>query len=1038
MSSGLHRRTSSAALHYSSLPGNEGQDISLFTSSNSRQPPRAASVSHHSAVPVTGSGEDELEEKDGLLASGPRRASHASTRTKTRERSKCRILFLFMVVSSTALILYAVVAGWVQKRDVERVWGDWKTWTSKQEETWAGSTNKNTSEIASLSKLNSSASNSIESLLSAKARPLASSVSSLASRPSLSSSSKLRPSTLHRNMTYGSFSPSRMKAITELADAGNLSSYRWHDTLPSLKTKSSYFSQSKQNGRLIVVGDLHGTHRSLFRLLYRISYTPSHDTLVHTGDILSKSTLDNSLTTIALLRKLGAKGVRGNHDQKVLEWRNWMNELGPLNQTAAAPADDLDESATYGGAAKGKTAKLLQAPVGDYRSKRGSWDTQRDARSAKLRAPQPRKEKRDWLHDWLSSNAESPEANDDNLEELEDYEDNAETTAPAYEEDDYFSTTSSATTSSARVKATDRRRPFGQRPQASSSDSFSAASTRVASAVPSGYPSKSKLSSSTNTTLLGPLYGHLDPNLGHAQRSRLGIKVPTGWEWGSEHFEIARHLQAEDVAYLESLPLTLWIEELNSFVVHAGMVPWTDTPESSFSSLSSSLARSTLESTSSSLFVPAASTAKSLESTLRGSLLLNPQNTDPFTLLNLRTLSLVHPASHSGQHSNVKGPATEWQVSSKSRKAGKNSQPWWSVWENGMQEFEQGVAEPGQTVGIVYGHWASQGLQVQNHSIGLDSGCVYGRQLSALVLELSSNSSPLSPLASATSVASKDRKVTPSSLSRSPQATGSVAVTNVRPSLLAGQNRLDRITKGAASPRTSTLTASTSTATGSSKSSDYEEEEDDEAETKPWWKPWKRSGEEDSEGDEEADFQNNEDSGVELEKRAPPQFRPLGGLDESRLRSAALADEDEDELKDSSQASITSSSSSSSATTVARNRKQYGHKMTTASSAASSSASSLNSTAHSLPTSRPSKLRPESFSGIKNDQVQDQDDEQDINELPILEEEAQNEAADDDEEKDPEDLFSAKEFTYEPLGQERNKVWIVSVDCAVEVEMDTE
>ncbi len=35
---------------------------------------------------------------------------------------------------------------------------------------------------------------------------------------------------------------------------------------------------------------------------------------------------------------------------------------------------------------------------------------------------------------------------------------------------------------------------------------------------------------------------------------------------------------------------------------------------------------------------------------------------------------------------------------------------------------------------IVYGHWAVQGLTIRDHTIGLDSGCCYGRKLSALIL----------------------------------------------------------------------------------------------------------------------------------------------------------------------------------------------------------------------------------------------------------------------------------------------------------------
>ncbi len=36
---------------------------------------------------------------------------------------------------------------------------------------------------------------------------------------------------------------------------------------------------------------------------------------------------------------------------------------------------------------------------------------------------------------------------------------------------------------------------------------------------------------------------------------------------------------------------------------------------------------------------------------------------------------------------------------------------------------------------VIYGHWARKGLTIRNHTIGLDSGCVYGKFLSAFILE---------------------------------------------------------------------------------------------------------------------------------------------------------------------------------------------------------------------------------------------------------------------------------------------------------------
>jgi bis(5'-nucleosyl)-tetraphosphatase (symmetrical) len=36
---------------------------------------------------------------------------------------------------------------------------------------------------------------------------------------------------------------------------------------------------------------------------------------------------------------------------------------------------------------------------------------------------------------------------------------------------------------------------------------------------------------------------------------------------------------------------------------------------------------------------------------------------------------------------------------------------------------------------VIYGHWSVQGLHRTKNTVGLDSGCVYGKQLSAYCLE---------------------------------------------------------------------------------------------------------------------------------------------------------------------------------------------------------------------------------------------------------------------------------------------------------------
>ena len=286
MSGGLHRRTSSAALHYSSLLSanqdpnhHQGQDISLYTSSASASS-STRSKSHSIPINRQESLEEEMEEKEGLLGQAASPRIHPSVtiisnnnngRNKKR-RSKCRILFLLMVLSSTVVLLYALVTGWVAKRDVEKVWGNWKDW---QKENWGSLSTGATTNLTDSSSINSTDASSIQALLASKGRPagIKTNVSSIVSAilptstSSRSSSSKLSSfddnnDNSKSNMTYGSFSYAQIKEANEMVDQGNFSVYKWHETLPSLKTSSSYASKKKEAGRLIVVG----TSRSHFPL----------------------------------------------------------------------------------------------------------------------------------------------------------------------------------------------------------------------------------------------------------------------------------------------------------------------------------------------------------------------------------------------------------------------------------------------------------------------------------------------------------------------------------------------------------------------------------------------------------------------------------------------------------------------------------------------------------------------------------------------------------------------------------------------------
>lgn len=70
----------------------------------------------------------------------------------------------------------------------------------------------------------------------------------------------------------------------------------------------------------------------------KLSYDPSLDLLIHVGDITAKG--PDSRGVVEYLRINKAKGVRGNHDEKVIEWRSWMRRAGKGYQSSKSSRRD--------------------------------------------------------------------------------------------------------------------------------------------------------------------------------------------------------------------------------------------------------------------------------------------------------------------------------------------------------------------------------------------------------------------------------------------------------------------------------------------------------------------------------------------------------------------------------------------------------------------------------------------------------------------------------------------------------------------------
>jgi hypothetical protein len=80
-------------------------------------------------------------------------------------------------------------------------------------------------------------------------------------------------------------------------------------------------------GRTVIVGDVHGCTGELEALLDRGGFLLETDRLVLVGDVVARG--PDSHGALALMKRLNATSVRGNHEGKLLAWRRRAKPLGP-------------------------------------------------------------------------------------------------------------------------------------------------------------------------------------------------------------------------------------------------------------------------------------------------------------------------------------------------------------------------------------------------------------------------------------------------------------------------------------------------------------------------------------------------------------------------------------------------------------------------------------------------------------------------------------------------------------------------------------
>jgi hypothetical protein len=91
-------------------------------------------------------------------------------------------------------------------------------------------------------------------------------------------------------------------------------------------------------GRSVIVGDVHGCRQELEALLALIRFVPKADRLFLVGDVVTRG--PDPLGTLLLMIGLGARAVRGNHEEKLLAGRHERTGLGAEHRRIAAAFSD--------------------------------------------------------------------------------------------------------------------------------------------------------------------------------------------------------------------------------------------------------------------------------------------------------------------------------------------------------------------------------------------------------------------------------------------------------------------------------------------------------------------------------------------------------------------------------------------------------------------------------------------------------------------------------------------------------------------------
>ncbi|KAI0509593.1 Metallo-dependent phosphatase [Xylaria bambusicola] len=146
--------------------------------------------------------------------------------------------------------------------------------------------------------------------------------------------------------------PNYDKYVAEMKDSAEMpypqlsTRYPHISTLPEQHLPNTPYHKGTPR-RLIFIGDVHGHRDALKALLKKAEFRRSFDTVIFAGDMVNKGPDSDGVVELAI--EIGAYGVRGNHEDRVLRaydnymWKEWKKSQKRKGARIDSNTDDGDE-----------------------------------------------------------------------------------------------------------------------------------------------------------------------------------------------------------------------------------------------------------------------------------------------------------------------------------------------------------------------------------------------------------------------------------------------------------------------------------------------------------------------------------------------------------------------------------------------------------------------------------------------------------------------------------------------------------------------